>query len=156
MVRHKTKSILIFAVVAASLLVFAGIIYFRLFYINTNQMNLCIGQGASESPEGNYMVSVGVYPVGAIPPTVGKGNASELLSYLVKNDVDAYTIAYLNWDPTVQSDGAKVWSGENSKIIFFDRYDHSDISVAWEDESTVVINEIALKVPGQVFDYRRA
>ena len=102
------------------------------------------------------MVSVGVYPVGAIPPTVDKGNAGELLSYLVQNDVDAYTIAYLKWDPTVQADGAKVWSGENSKIIFFDRYDHSDISVAWEDESTVVINEIALKVPGQVFDYRRA
>lgn len=156
MMRHKTKSILIFAVVTASLLVFAGIIYFKLFYINTNQMNLCIGQGASESPKGTYMVSVGVYPVGDIPPTVGKGNAREILSYIAQNDVDAYTIAYLKWDPTVQSDGSKVWSGENSKIIFFDRYDHSDILVAWEDDSTVVINEIALKVPGQMFDYRRA
>lgn len=154
MVRHKTKSILIFAVVTASLLVFAGIIYFKLFYINTNQMNLCIGQGASESPEGNYMVSVGIYPVGDIPPHLDR--SEEMLSYLAQNDVDAYVIGHLNWDPTVQSDGSKVWSGKNSKIIFFDRYDHSDISVAWEDESTVVINEIALKVPGQVFDYRRA
>ena len=100
------------------------------------------------------MVSVGVYPVGDIPPHLNR--SEEMLSYLAQNDVDAYVIGHLNWDPTVQSDGSKVWSGENSKIIFFDRYDHSDISVAWEDDSTVVINEIALKVPGQVFDYRRA
>lgn len=155
MMRHKTKSIVIFAFLTVSLLIAVGVIYFKLFYINTNQMDLCIGQGASESPEGNYMVSVGVYPVGDIPPTVGNRNAREILSYIAQNDIDAYTIAYLKWDPTVQTDGAKVWSGENSKIIFFDRYDHSDISVAWENESTVTINDITLKIPGQVFDYRR-
>lgn len=152
--RYKTKSIIIFAVVTASLLIFAGIIYFKLYYINTNQMNLCLGQGASESPEGNYMVSVGIYPVGDIPPYLS--HPEEILSYLAQNGVDAYTIGYLKWNPTVQSDGAKIWPGENSKIIFFDRYDHSDISVVWEDESTVIINHIILKVPGQVFDYRRA
>lgn len=144
---------MIFAIVAAALLIFAGVIYFKLYYINTNQMNLCIGQGAFESPEGSYIVSMGVYPVGDIPSTV---DDPEILSYIAENDVDAYIIGYLKWNPDVQPDGSKVWSGENSKIIFFDQYDHSDISVDWENESTVIINGVALKVPNQVFDYRRS
>lgn len=151
--RYKTKPVIIFAIVAAFLLIFASIIYFKLYYINMNQMDLCIGQGSFESPEGNYIVSMGVYPVGDVPPTLDN---REILPYIAQNNVDAYIIGYLKWSPNVQSDGSKVWSGENSKIIFFDQYDKSDISVAWENESTVMINGVALKVPNQVFDYRRS
>ncbi len=115
-------------------------------------MDLCVGQGRFESPDGNYMIDIGVYPIGNIPPYL---DVDEILPYVIQNDIAAYTIGRLKRDPVVRSDGAKVWSGEDPKVIYFDKYDGSEIPVIWEDETTVKIDGIALKVPDQVFDYRR-
>lgn len=152
MTQHKKRTIIACAAGVVVLLISAAAIYLKLYYIDENQLNFCVGQGSFESPDGNYVIEIGVYPIGDVPPALDN---SELLPYIVQNEIDAYVVGRLKWDPEVQPDGSEVWTGENSKILFFDQYDGSEISVVWEGKSTVVINGIALEVPNQMFDYRR-
>jgi len=69
-----------------AILIFSGVLYLKWDPINTNQMKFCIGQGAFESPNGNYTVTVDIYPVGDIPSNLDN---YELLPYVTKNDMDA-------------------------------------------------------------------
>lgn len=115
-------------------------------------MNFFIGQGAYKSQDGYYIVEIGIYPVGEIPPYLKNQN---LLPYILENDIESYVVGYLRWDPEFLKDGPEVWSGSKRKLIFFEEYEGSNITVVWKNNSTVIINDIELHLPYQTYDYRR-
>lgn len=148
--RHRKAAIaLITAGVIGLLLLF---VYFRFYYIDTEQWTIHIGQGAAASPDGEYMIKIDICPVGDLPPYLA---VAELIPYIVEHDMEAYVVGYLWFNPTVDEDNVKIWSDRNRKIIYFDQYDGSALTFAWADASTVEINGVALEVPRQTFDYRR-
>ena len=117
-------------------------VYFRFWHIG--QFDLQIGQGASESPDGAYRVTVSVCPAEALPPDINE------------EGLEAYVVATLWSEPTVNERGETVWSDAHTKCIYYNRYDSSEVSLFWKDNSTVVINGRELTVPKGRYDYRRS
>lgn len=149
---QRKKKIIAISIIVIIILASVVAVYLKFYYIDTNQMNFCIGLGDFESPNEEYVVTIEVYPTEDIPRTL---DSSELLSYILQNEIKAYVVGRLRWAPSIQPNGAKNWDSKNSKIIYFDRFDNLDFLVYWKDDFTVEINDEILKVPNQVFDYRR-
>ena len=126
----------------------AALSYFHFFHIG--RFNTVIGQGAAESPDGAYQVTLSVCTAETLPLSGG-----ELLSYIDEHDLNAYVVGRLWYDPAVEN-GVTRWSDERSKVIYYARYTGETASLTWSDDSTVVINGTALIVPGERYDYRRA
>ena len=55
----------------------------------------------------------------------------------------------------MREDGAGVWPAESRKTIFYGRYDGLPSTIAWLNNETVIINGRTLKLPQEVYDYRR-
>ena len=126
----------------------AVLLYFRFFHIG--RFNTVIGQGAAESPDGAYQVTLSVCTAEEIPLS-----GDELLSYIDEHDLAAYVVGRLWYDPATEN-GMTKWSDERSKIIYYAHYTGETAPLTWADDSTVVINGIPLTVPGERYDYRRA
>lgn len=150
MVARSKRRHLLFIIPAVIAL--SAVVYFKLYHIDRSRMDIAIGQCASESPDGCYRVTVTLYPIGDFRYM---DSQEEMEAYLEENHSEAYVIADLMRDPTVLEDGAVVWPAESRKTIFYGRYDGLPSTIAWLDNETVIINGRTLKLPQEVYDYRR-
>lgn len=147
---HSTRRRLLFIIPAIMALL--AVVYFKFYHIDRSRMDITVGQCASESPDGCYRVTVTLYPIGDFRQM---DSQEEIEAYIEENHSEAYMIADLKWDPTVREDGTVVWPAENRKTIFYARYDGLPSTIAWLDNETVIINGRTLKLPQEVYDYRR-
>lgn len=141
------------AVFAAVLLAAAVCVCMYFHFWHIGQFDLQIGQGASESPDGAYRVTVSVCPAETLPPDL---YGEDRLAYINEEGLEAYVVATLWSEPTINERGETVWSDAHTKCIYYDRYDGSEVSLFWQDSSTVAINGRALAVPNGRYDYRRS
>lgn len=128
----------------------AILIYCNFYYIGLNRFPLHIGQGAAESPDGNYMLKVSICPTDFIPED------TDALSYIREQKIEAYLIGELWYDPVIDDAGIKQWDGKNSRVIYYDKFENAPVAFHWSDDHTLVINGVALNVPTDTYDFRRA
>ena len=145
----KKKTIRIFILLSALLLVLAGVLYYNFYHINLNRFSLRIGQGAAESPSGNYMIKVSVCPVAFIPED------TDYLTYICDEGLEAYVIGELWREPVTDAAGVKQWDSQSSRVIYYDKFDDCTVEFHWIDDDTLVINGITLNLPTDTYDFRR-
>lgn len=124
------------------LLIMLGLLCANIF-IDESKFDFSAEQSSSESPDGNYKVTVRL---------CSEKEVENLNNIPITNDL--YIIARIYWEPAIRDDGVKIWESIRSRIIYYDKYNGCTCTVNWADEKAVVINGKTLKAAWQRFDYR--
>ncbi len=143
----KKKYLIVLFLVAE---VICAFMYVRSYQIR-GQMNIAVGHCSSESPSGDYWITLHLYPVsdtGDLRPMIDTGYMSfdDLRRQIERGELETYIVGRLRWDPEVKPSRI-IWNAENGRAFIFGKYNGEPSTITWLDDHTAVINGIRLYVP---------
>lgn len=134
----KKRALIVLFIVAE---VICAFMYVR-SYQTRSQMDTAVGHCSSESPSGDYWITLHLYPVG----DTGHGDYDELMQRIERGEFETYIVGRLRWDPEVKPSRI-IWNAENERTFIFGKYNGEPSTITWLDDHTAVINGIRLYVP---------